>query len=724
MNKEYEQFVWDPEVDQNYDTEVYGYNNVVKNGLYNGIYKSKCAFTTKANSQRNRLFDLKIIESEAPLSNQWGGAYDEYSIEVVNGNVTFDYAGTNEEGITFLGYGRVDHSTGYMEPQYHIEGGSLTIKNLGGWGESEGPWQTTISNGSLIFENVKGVALNCSDFQIKNLKPAHTDQIENGLRIVGAQWAALFKVYSNSSKIEIDVSGEFTLNNSSPFGVGTIPSQLNLVGSIATIRASSMTLRGAIIISQATEATLTANKIKPSDLLLDIHDNSTIAFHSDSGCPIDFSGDNKPVQGFINFISSGYVGGSVTISGMNKDRLQALQNGGFVAIDGKPLDANEFLAYVDCTLEPNVTISIKQMPSKVPAISGPYPLPVNQFPQINSLAVFPNQGYYIPNGQALEGSSTNFAIAVVKNFQPGPTPKVIEFPVTDNNAIGVMCGNPELSVSFNGSFPKNLSQDYKGQITYSTLFNQGFSSPTPINGLPYQYKTYYFDAQYDAFNDTVFFAGRQGDREGLIFSLVNAGQKEFITTITMPDNTNWNVEDSSFGVSSNPRRIYFCGENAVTYCDIDKGNLIGSVSVPKVDGKQATALTYICVDNANGVVYVSALYGEGGQQETVIHKFSAVTNDYIGIVIRQQGLFSNMLVDDTGTYLYSAGGLRINVIETNGSFVANTIMLDKQADGEEIAAMGWDRLSLTLVVGISDYSSAGTPTPSRVYMINKPYNAA
>lgn len=68
MNKEYEQFVWDPEVDQNYDPEVYGYNNVVKNGLYNGIYKSKCAFTTKANSQRNRLFDLKIIESEAPLS--------------------------------------------------------------------------------------------------------------------------------------------------------------------------------------------------------------------------------------------------------------------------------------------------------------------------------------------------------------------------------------------------------------------------------------------------------------------------------------------------------------------------------------------------------------------------------------------------------------------------------------------------------------------------------
>ncbi|QPA29085.1 hypothetical protein IR196_12735 [Brucella anthropi] len=634
-------------------------------------------------------------------------------MKIVSGTVNFDCNFRCEELV-------YSDST-----KVYIENGILEISNGGdfycGVTPSNSSTVFNIVSGALEFTDIRNVIFKSKCISIDNTAISTTkNQRVNGLAVSNGMSAQFGGVTCNTGAISLKASDNITL---------AFP--IVMVDADADIAATAITIGDTFTLSKGSRASFLVEAITgwteqntSGTMRFEIYDTSTVLLHSDSGCPIDFTGDNKPAQGFINFISNGYAGGSFTISGMNHTRLQALQNGGFVAIDGKPLDANEFLAYVDCTLEPNVTISIKQMPSKVPAISGPYPLPLNQFPQISSLAVFPNQGYYIPNGQALEGSSTNFAIAVVKNFQPGPTPKVIEFPVTDNNAIGVMCGNPELSVSFNGSFPKNLSQDYKGQITYSTLFNQGFSSPTPINGLPYQYKTYYFDAQYDAFNDTVFFAGRQGDREGLIFSLVNAGQKEFITTITMPDNTNWNVEDSSFGVSSNPRRIYFCGENAVTYCDIDKGNLIGSVSVPKVDGKQATALTYICVDNANGVVYVSALYGEGGQQETVIHKFSAVTNDYIGIVIRQQGLFSNMLVDDTGTYLYSAGGLRINVIETNGSFVANTIMLDKQADGEEIAAMGWDRLSLTLVVGISDYSSAGTPTPSRVYMINKPYNAA
>ena len=722
MNKDYVQFTWDPNSNQLYDPNKYGFTNTVN---CSDLGKNETYFWAKSNVSLADHFTLTLSLNYYdnnqiafyPLNNN-GNA-----IDIINGDVTFDL----HNSYSFLVF-TFEGDRVLTQQYYRVSNGSLTFSNcqqLVGVGSTykEISCKITVDNGYLSFKNIKEVGIPGFLVEINNTGSGFdgNGQIAKGIILSNVGTAILPNIICTAGSLDIEAYDSIYFSNTT-----------SLDRSIADIKAPAIDIYGKFILNNYSDASFEAQKMNQGDVLgrhsdhmvFEIHDASTVKLNSDNGCPIDFTGDNKPVQGFINFISDGYAGGSITISGMDQSRLQALQDGGFVALDGKLLDPNEFLDYVDCTQAPNVTISIKQMPSHPPLAKGPYFLP-STIPTLTSIGVFPRQGYYFPEDW-LNGAKDYYDVAVLKMFDPGTTLPTIRHPVTGNNSVAVMCGNQEQSVSFNGSMDANAEVSFNGVISYSMLTNSGFSNPTPISGMPVLKGVSFGDAHYDALNTTAFFAGTLYDlrTSGMVFVLVNTEAKEYTshTFIASEDLIRWGGgETTRFAVSNSPWRIYFQGKFALGCCDINNNFSFSTIAIPDVDGLAVSGATDLVVDNVKNILYVSAVHGWAGDGPTipVIHRFDTQTNNYLGIVMRLPSNPEQLVIDTAGTYLYASSGNRINVISTEGGFIANSFVLADEA----VAVMGWDSIYQKLVVGLNSDRSDPSAKPARVYVVTEPYKA-
>jgi len=284
-------------------------------------------------------------------------------------------------------------------------------------------------------------------------------------------------------------------------------------------------------------------------------------------------------------------------------------------------------------------------------ILGPFDLP----PQFYSpaLANFSSSdvqsAFYVAGGGRYSAQpSTDIAIVDVR-FASASLKPLIRKGYEENREIGVLCCSPFEVYVFTGSYPSNLSENYKAHITYAPVMGQGFGDEVEIE-LPEQLinGSAFGSATYNIKTRQIYFSALMNNNLAVstTYFVIDAESKRFVKTFESP---NGRGERGLRPVVSQDGMAYFAND---VDSKVFRYDGVSAQFVEPIEWAGSGSPGGLAVDDAAGELHVALVSIIDDVICTTINTFDMVSKAKRRELPPFKGMCVELSVDEEGRLLF------------------------------------------------------------------------